>query len=1354
MSDSYLEWLKNQKKDKPEETVDETVQIKESGLGPKNEAALSLLGMGRFFYPGVPGEDLELTPEAQQNQKISNIDAAIAGVASGILKVPEGIFSLGAELVDLGFDTNTAAQVEEFFDTLNPFEEIAKERAVGRLTEALVSIGIPGALGAKVATKLATKALSAKRKGTLLNSAAPNLQKGLKETKRLNALTGKQKFAAVVAGGAAGETLVADVEEIGSFGDVLEMGPTQLDREEQESGSADAIRKLTNRLKFGIEAIPATLAVYGVGKTAGSLLKYGKNKVYSDSAIERAVDKLAGAFRFRGYKPREQALAKSQEQASRMVDTNFAKEQVGRIDKEISKIFPETKNFFLSANKQERKDFLKILNDGLFSGNLNKGIDETSLLKIVDTMSRRNASPQAIKTVVDGLRNSRNYFIELIRQATDSPGVIDLPQNITEDLSQLLGNRVKNSINNTFEIFSNSEAGFFQKFKPTREAVDKVKDIFVRYAAKNNQPITPETAEGFVNEIVNQVRRMDPKRDYLPTFKYPNLTEGADNAFNLKTFAQTLEKNLPDGKKETQIIGKGSKAFRELFGEIEDARHSIYETMNRLSLITRRGQMFQQMKDVDNVIKSKITPQTTYGDRGFFHATPKAAKEAFGPNSTIVEMPEGMRKYFPDENIWTSKEIADGFDSVSKLQSFMRGEPGYEGGPLGKTFSWVWRNLLLTPKAGAQFAKTILSIPTHIRNFLSSGFFAVGNGTILTDPRLIAEAMNNARKVIQVGMREPEAMAKYREYLDLGVVNTNVRLGDLRNLMRDVRFGEGNIATDSVLLPMLNTLGKNISKGVKKTGQFFQDLYVAEDDFWKIYNFEVELARLKKAYEKGGVKLGPNAAVQLKEEAAEIVKNTVPNYARVGQFVRAARMSPFGNFMSWPSEIFRTGFGVFNQAMKEIKNPVTRGIGMKRLIGMTFASAAIPVGLIEGSKAIFGVSDKEADAVNAFVAPWAVDSQKIIMKDPTDGQFYYIDWSRNNVYDTLTRPFQSVLQNIQQGIENEDVLLKGFIKGIVSAAGQTAEPFISESIFTEAFMDIAARNGVTREGKKLYTDSTPDTERMWLIFQHLGKTLMPTTQPFQRTYKAMTGKPGKGPEMYEIGPEMAGIFGMRPIKVNPKKGLAFRLYEFQKSQSEDRGLFTSGKYGVLSGEARTPQDLIERFFLANKALFNTQRKMKQILNKAQTLGVSEDELYEIFDKRGMSTKILGDLLDGNSRPFFPGKNIIKRLDDIAAETGIPNPFDAAEPILNKIYDDMYKQDLNKPFELNLNQYLPKKEEIMEETIQTSSTVPLPNTPMPDPGTFKVPVNNQMLASGLTRTEEVYLSPAEKLIRKQSRGLVS
>ena len=37
------------------------------------------------------------------------------------LKIPEGIISLGAELIDLGADSDTAASVEEFFDKVkNP----------------------------------------------------------------------------------------------------------------------------------------------------------------------------------------------------------------------------------------------------------------------------------------------------------------------------------------------------------------------------------------------------------------------------------------------------------------------------------------------------------------------------------------------------------------------------------------------------------------------------------------------------------------------------------------------------------------------------------------------------------------------------------------------------------------------------------------------------------------------------------------------------------------------------------------------------------------------------------------------------------------------------------------------------------------------------------------------------------------------------------------------------------------------------------------------------------------------------------------------------------------------------------
>ena len=88
--------------------------------------------------------------------------------------------------MDLGADSNKVADVEKFFDKINPFEEIADDRVIGKLTETLVSIGIPGAVGFKTATKLADKALKAKRAGQYANFKSPNAMKGLMQAEKLN----------------------------------------------------------------------------------------------------------------------------------------------------------------------------------------------------------------------------------------------------------------------------------------------------------------------------------------------------------------------------------------------------------------------------------------------------------------------------------------------------------------------------------------------------------------------------------------------------------------------------------------------------------------------------------------------------------------------------------------------------------------------------------------------------------------------------------------------------------------------------------------------------------------------------------------------------------------------------------------------------------------------------------------------------------------------------------------------------------------------------------------------------------------------------------------------------------------
>ena len=95
---------------------------------------------------------IPLTPE-EENNDAAWYTAGAAGIASGVLKVPEGIFSLAAELIDLGLDTDSAGKVEQFFDTLNPFEEVAEQHGAGKLTEALVSIGVPSTYGFKLGSK-------------------------------------------------------------------------------------------------------------------------------------------------------------------------------------------------------------------------------------------------------------------------------------------------------------------------------------------------------------------------------------------------------------------------------------------------------------------------------------------------------------------------------------------------------------------------------------------------------------------------------------------------------------------------------------------------------------------------------------------------------------------------------------------------------------------------------------------------------------------------------------------------------------------------------------------------------------------------------------------------------------------------------------------------------------------------------------------------------------------------------------------------------------------------------------------------------------------------------------------------
>ena len=115
-------------------------------------------------------------------------------------------------------------------------------------------------------------------------------------------------------------------------------------------------------------------------------------------------------------------------------------------------------------------------------------------------------------------------------------------------------------------------------------------------------------------------------------------------------------------------------------------------------------------------------------------------------------------------------------------------------------------------------------------------------------------------------------------------------------------------------------------------------------------------------------------------------------------------------------------------------------------------------------------------ALKRFVAPWSKNSTIIPIKTE-DGEFKYIDFSHANAYDTLTRPFQAALNEAAAGELNEEGIMNNFILGALKGFGDIASPFVTESIWTEALVDVSpdhGKRGKTAEGYTIY-DKENDT---------------------------------------------------------------------------------------------------------------------------------------------------------------------------------------------------------------------------------------------------------------------------------------
>jgi hypothetical protein len=1264
---------------------------------------------------------------AENNNKVGTIESMLSGVASGLIGIPKGFFSLGASIMDLGVNSGKAADVEAWFDNLTQFDEKAEATAAGKITKLLVNIGVPGGVAFKSASGIAKTAMLAGKNKTLFRVADEGLVKAADKALELTAKgKGRAFMAGALGGGIAEGIFIGDVDQAGTFGDLLG-GPTAINRSDT---SPDATREILNRVKFGTEGAMFTGVLGGVGKVIGKITNRNKNLDIANSKIDRWIDKTMANFRSRSGKTAEQFAIERESIGMRAADANVARNLSRDLDMDIDKLFPPMRTVMNKVSAKERKVFLEEVNDALLSGRAEfdaQGVaqfgemDAALIQKVRDKIKKLAPTAQKAdeieKSIIGGLSIMRSKWAALFEELGGTLGPDDL-----KEFQALFGGKFKNYLGSTYDFMQEKSIIPWLRYKPAAEAVENAKTLFKDSFATANpgKTMSDMEAESIVEGVLNSAR--------IP--KGLRFDKPSDAIFDIPSFFVNRTA-LTDATKRTRpMISIGEltssadkKVFNELLGKHSNPMQTMIGGMAKLSMITRRNLFYSDM------LKKSDEMATLW----------RAADDKLNtPEPMFARSEEEARLFFKDD----FRKI----DPIDQAQTLTVGNSARASNPFGdamKPFyarpgvaealeqtslttqkpsflTQVYNSLVLYPKATSQIAKTILSPVTHLRNFVSAGAFAAANGII---PAVDLPAIKQAYQALQTPLKGTNMQNDlYQKLLKLGVVNSNVRLGDLSRLLKDVNFGETMTSENGMRL---------LLKPLSKLKSVSQDLYTAEDDFWKIYSWAVEKSRLARAYEKAGVnkssffsRNGKEIKLTddfLDEEAADIIRNNIPNYDYVSDFVKGTRKLPLGNFVSFPAEIARTGTNIVRRALREINETIDitdgagniiktiaplKGIGYTRLFGFTTTVAAIPLATTAAFQALYDVTDEEREAIRRFAAQWSKNSTLLPIKDE-NGNFKYIDFSHANAYDTLLRPLQTVVNSVQEGNKDNDGIMDDFAKGVLTSMSEFAQPFISESIWTEAVSDILMRGGRTREGFQVYNDQDNDGDKISKIMAHLVKAQMPFSldqlKRLDRSIKQVDvltkGEFDEYGQNYEFGDEFGGLFGFRAIEVKPDRTMNFKVADFQRGIRDSRSLFTRA---VLKGGPIEPREIVDAYINSNRAMFDVKKKLKADMDAARLLGISDQGLNDSLNR--VSRSEVNAIDNGVFKPYQISPEVAKAMRENASNIGANNPFDQARDVINDLRLQFSELNLNLPeFPVFENPLMP----IMQDTPITPTSLNLP-----------------------------------------------
>lgn len=627
------------------------------------------------------------------------------------------------------------------------------------------------------------------------------------------------------------------------------------------------------------------------------------------------------------------------------------------------------------------------------------------------------------------------------------------------------------------------------------------------------------------------------------------------------------------------------KPIRELMGEYTDPGTRYFKTVHRMARNLEQHRMYSALRELglkEGWLVEKRAPGLT--------------RQVGQEGTALARSPVG--------GLYTDKDMLTVLEGVQASN---------------------WPATLRQIAGWAKWAKTVGSVQAQARNIEANPLLLAAGGNLGakfmpwgkagSELGLVASLRNQQRasgkRIIGLldELGEDASIENIRGLSDqatrLGVFGQQVDMGDIERWLSEARQAERGLKAQQG--------GNLLARAWGKTQRGLERAYRAGDEVFKFAAWRSEMGKLRWAHPDW-------EDSRIAEEAADIVKDTMPTYSRVPKIVESIRRYPVGNFVSFVSEIprntannLRIGFRWLREgAQTGNKKLMTLGAHRLASLGSAYATPWVATAGIRAARDAAGAEDvptgSQEEWSRHLAPPWMRHGNNLLWSVTPEGEMVMVDLSFSDPFAQVNDSIRAAIQAGEVDPDFEDRLAAK----LKASIGNLMEPYATAGVVGGAA--IPAITGRTVQGRELHPEGATTLTQTFRRGQHVFGEMMPGTYTsLMRLGKAWANEAEPWGRTYNLAAEASALLGPRPYSFKIGDSLEIRAREFARNTRD--ASFEEGTIDRVEVEGKK-LPAHEKWLRRREAASLRERSFQELAlaaRAASELGLSRGSIFKSLD---------------------------------------------------------------------------------------------------------------------------------------------